>query len=151
MAQVRNYLQSLHEGAAEAKAVGCDAISVVVPIALADTTELARSELRADVAQLSSHHRSRVYAVRAGGATHGLFRRPWLDCCGDQEVGEAGVDEVLCWFNPGGLLPAPAVEASLERFMGEVVPLVATARIKLPTRSAEGPLRGTGRLRLCPG
>ncbi|MGE0821010.1 MAG: LLM class flavin-dependent oxidoreductase [Candidatus Binatia bacterium] len=37
---------------------------------------------------------------------------------------QCGMDQVICWFNPGGLVPHRQVLASMERFAKEVVPAV---------------------------
>ncbi len=37
---------------------------------------------------------------------------------------EAAVDQLICWFNPGGLVPHHQVMAAMERFAREVIPAV---------------------------
>jgi hypothetical protein len=34
------------------------------------------------------------------------------------------MDQVICWFNPGGLVPHRRVMASMQRFAEEVMPAV---------------------------
>jgi natural product biosynthesis luciferase-like monooxygenase protein len=37
---------------------------------------------------------------------------------------QCGMDQVICWFNPGGLVPHRQVLASMQRFAAEVMPAV---------------------------
>jgi natural product biosynthesis luciferase-like monooxygenase protein len=37
---------------------------------------------------------------------------------------QCGMDRVICWFNPGGLVPHRQVLASMQRFAAEVIPAV---------------------------
>jgi hypothetical protein len=35
-----------------------------------------------------------------------------------------GIDQLICWFNPGGLVPHQQVLANMRRFAEEVMPAV---------------------------
>jgi alkanesulfonate monooxygenase SsuD/methylene tetrahydromethanopterin reductase-like flavin-dependent oxidoreductase (luciferase family) len=37
---------------------------------------------------------------------------------------QCGMDQVICWYNPGGLVPHRQVLASMRRFAEEVMPAV---------------------------
>ena len=37
---------------------------------------------------------------------------------------QCGMEQVICWFNPGGLVPHRQVLTSMRRFAGEVMPAV---------------------------
>jgi alkanesulfonate monooxygenase SsuD/methylene tetrahydromethanopterin reductase-like flavin-dependent oxidoreductase (luciferase family) len=36
----------------------------------------------------------------------------------------SGIDQLVCWFNAGGLIPHREVMATMERFAGKVMPAV---------------------------
>jgi alkanesulfonate monooxygenase SsuD/methylene tetrahydromethanopterin reductase-like flavin-dependent oxidoreductase (luciferase family) len=42
------------------------------------------------------------------------------------------MDQVICWFNPGGLVPHPHVLTSMRRFAEEVMPAVHSFSALLP-------------------
>jgi hypothetical protein len=39
-------------------------------------------------------------------------------------VAQCRMDQLICWFNPGGLVPHQAVLTSMRRFAEEVMPAV---------------------------
>jgi len=40
----------------------------------------------------------------------------------DKQCG--GIQQIICWFNPGGLIPHRQVLSSMRRFAEEVMPVV---------------------------
>jgi hypothetical protein len=42
------------------------------------------------------------------------------------------MDQLICWFNPGGLVPHRHVMASMRRFAAEVMPAVRELKGRTP-------------------
>jgi alkanesulfonate monooxygenase SsuD/methylene tetrahydromethanopterin reductase-like flavin-dependent oxidoreductase (luciferase family) len=123
-------------------------VAAMFPVYVADSAAQVRQEVEASfthyfrtvVAQLRlgenaqaasyaylSEVRRRLEAItwEDADATMALYGSP--DLC-VQKLREAharcGMEQVICWFNPGGLVPHQQVLASMRRFAKEVMPAV---------------------------
>ena len=123
-------------------------VAAMFPIYVADSAAQVRQEVEASVmhyfrtvvAQLRlgerdqsasyaylSEVRRRMEAITWEDAdtTMALYGSPALCVQKLREAHErCGMEQVICWFNPGGLVPHRQVLASMRRFAEEVMPAV---------------------------
>jgi alkanesulfonate monooxygenase SsuD/methylene tetrahydromethanopterin reductase-like flavin-dependent oxidoreductase (luciferase family) len=78
------------------------------------TTGERNSEMRARLQRLTFDEVRETVAI-IGTAEHCIDRITWL-----RE--EFGLSELICWFNPGGLMPHDTVLESMRRFATQVMP-----------------------------
>jgi alkanesulfonate monooxygenase SsuD/methylene tetrahydromethanopterin reductase-like flavin-dependent oxidoreductase (luciferase family) len=78
------------------------------------TTGERNKEMRARLQRLTFEEVRDTVAI-IGTAEHCIARINWLRQ-------EFDLSQLICWFNPGGLMPHDAVLASMSRFATQVMP-----------------------------